>query len=75
MSGEEFPDSQGVTFQSRRQDESPPDVRLLHYNDVYHIECVRSEQSLIPGTARVVLIKIKGQDLLNQLEGSPDSKL
>ena len=54
MSGEEFPDSQGVTFQSRRQDGSPPDVRLLHYNDVYHIEYVRAEQSLIPGTARVV---------------------
>ena len=46
MSGEEFPDSQAVTFQSHRQDESPPDVRLLHYNDVYHIEYVRSEQSL-----------------------------
>ena len=72
MSGEEFPDSQGVTFQSRRQDESPPDVRLLHYNDVYHIEYVRS---LISGIARVVLIKIIGQDLLSQLEGSPDSKL
>ena len=50
MSGEEYPDSQGVTFQSRRQDGSPPDVRLLHFNDVYHIEYVRSEQSLKPGT-------------------------
>ena len=44
MSGEEFPDSQCVTFESHRQDESPPDVRLLHYNDVYHIEYVASEQ-------------------------------
>ena len=57
MSGEEFPDSQGVTFQSRRQDGSPPDVRLLHYNDVYHIEYARSEQSLIPGTVQAVLNK------------------
>ena len=57
MSGEEFPDSQGITFQSRRQDESPPDVRLLHYNDVYHIEYVKSEHSLILGPARVVLSK------------------
>ena len=57
MSGEEFPDSQHVTFQDRRQDGSPPDVRLLHYNDVYHIEYVRSEQSEVPGTLRAALSK------------------
>ena len=57
MSGAGFPDSQYVTFQSRRQDGSPPDVRLLHYNDVYHIEYVGSEQSLIPDYARIRLSK------------------
>jgi hypothetical protein len=29
-----------VTQSSGRQ--APPDLRLLHYNDVYHIECVPS---------------------------------
>ena len=57
MSGEEFPDSQYVTFQSRGQDGSPPDVRLLHYNDVYHIEYDRSELSLIAVTASALLSK------------------
>ena len=43
MSGEEFPDSQDFTWQSRRQNSCPPDLRLLHYNDVYHIEYVEFE--------------------------------
>ena len=48
MSGQEFPDLEFVTWQSRRRDECPPDLRFLHYNDVYHIEYVAIRKS-IPG--------------------------
>ena len=44
MSGQEFPDSEFVTWQSRR-DECAPDLRFLHYNDVYHIEYVAIRES------------------------------
>lgn len=46
MSGQEFPDSEFVTWQSRRRDECPPDLRFLHYNDVYHIEYVAIRKSI-----------------------------
>lgn len=30
--------SSSVTWQTKRQNPSPPDLRLLHFNDVYHLE-------------------------------------
>lgn len=27
-----------VTFSSRQADTSPPDLRIIHYNDVYHLD-------------------------------------
>lgn len=30
--------SRSITWQTQRQNPTPPDLRLLHYNDVYHIE-------------------------------------
>ena len=40
MSAEDAPESQSVTWRSNREDKCPPDLRLLHFNDVYHIEYV-----------------------------------
>lgn len=57
MSGEEFPDSESVTWQSHCQDRSPPDLRFLHFNDVYHIEYVASKQFIMLGTTKAVLIE------------------
>ena len=38
MSTEGTQESESVTWQSQRTDQSPPDLRLLHFNDVYHVE-------------------------------------
>ena len=40
MSAEVAPDSMSVAWESGRQDQCPPDLRFLHFNDVYHIEYV-----------------------------------
>ena len=42
MSGEIISDSESVVWQSQSQDKRPPDLRFLHFNDVYHIEYVES---------------------------------
>lgn len=55
MSGEDFPDSESVTWQSHLQDERPPDLRFLHFNDVYHIEYDASKQFTILGMTKAVL--------------------
>jgi hypothetical protein len=44
MSIEDTPGSGSVTWTSNRQEECQPDLRLLHFNDVYHIECVLFSQ-------------------------------
>lgn len=56
MSGEYFSDSESVTWQSHHQDERPPDLRFLHFNDVYHIEYVAFENFIMPGATTAVLI-------------------
>lgn len=56
MSGEEYPDSTSVTWQSHYQDKCPPDLRFLHFNDVYHIEYVASKQFIVLGTTKAGLI-------------------
>ncbi|KAL5596381.1 hypothetical protein BROUX41_006678 [Berkeleyomyces rouxiae] len=38
-----LPPDASITFKSPRQPDSPPNVRLLHYNDVYHLEQSSSE--------------------------------
>lgn len=50
MSGETIPDSESITWQSHRQGECPPDLRFLHFNDVYHIEAGSAEP--VGGIAR-----------------------
>ena len=42
MSVENAPGSTSVTWESHRQEQSPPDLRILHFNDVYHVEYVAS---------------------------------
>lgn len=42
MSGGTIQDSKSITWQSHHQGEDPPDLRFLHFNDVYHIEYVES---------------------------------
>ena len=38
MSSEDYPASSSVTHSARQGADSPPDLRLLHYNDVYHLQ-------------------------------------
>ncbi len=33
--------SESTTWKSQGQNGGPPDLRLLHFNDVYHIEYAR----------------------------------
>lgn len=33
--------SESVTWDSQSNNDCPPDLRFLHFNDVYHIESVR----------------------------------
>lgn len=56
MSGEEYTDSKSVTWQSHCQDKSPPNLRFLHFNDVYHIEYVVSEELVMRRAPKAVLI-------------------
>ena len=57
MSGENFSDSESVTWQSHRRGECPPDLRFLHYNDVYHIEYVASDLFIKYAATQFVLIQ------------------
>lgn len=38
MTGEAPQSSQSITWQTQRRNPSTPDLRILHFNDVYHIE-------------------------------------
>ena len=38
MSVENAPGSTSVTWESHCEEQSPPDLRFLHFNDVYHVE-------------------------------------
>ena len=38
MSIENASGSTSVTWESHRKEQSPPDLRFLHFNDVYHVE-------------------------------------
>ena len=57
MLDEELPNTEFVTCQRHGQDERPPDLRFLHFNDVYHIEYVASEHCIMPRAAEAVLIR------------------
>ena len=43
-----------VTFSSGRSSASPPDLRILHYNDVYHVDPSSAEP--VGGIARFITI-------------------
>ncbi|KLU82216.1 flagellar associated protein [Magnaporthiopsis poae ATCC 64411] len=47
-------DSQSVTYASGRDTSTPPDLRILHYNDVYHLDPSSAEP--IGGAARFVTL-------------------
>ena len=38
MSVQDNPGLTSVTWESHRENQSPPDLRFLHFNDVYHVE-------------------------------------
>ncbi|MCJ1469141.1 hypothetical protein MMC07_007774 [Pseudocyphellaria aurata] len=57
--------STSITWQSNRERVSPPDLRLLHFNDVYHIE---------PGSAEPVGGISRFQYLVNQYYSGPQYK-
>lgn len=48
--------SQGpfVTFNSGRNSATPPDLRILHYNDVYHVDPSSAEP--VGGVARFITV-------------------
>lgn len=52
MSGKDFPDSESVTWRRDCRDERPPDLRFLHFNDVYHIEYDAFKQIPMPGVTK-----------------------
>ena len=39
--------SVSVTWKSQAHDSCPPDLRLLHFNDVYHIEYASNRQGVV----------------------------
>ena len=41
------PGSKSVTWESHRQKQSAPDIRFLHFDDVYHVEHVTSTLELL----------------------------
>lgn len=47
-------DGSSVTYSSERT--GVPDLRLIHYNDVYHVECVNTLYPLFPMNFRMGLI-------------------
>jgi 5'-nucleotidase len=44
------PESESLVFESAPAPQGPPDVRLLHYNDVYHVDASSAEP--VGGIAR-----------------------
>jgi hypothetical protein len=47
-------DGRSVTFSSGHSDGSPPDLRILHYNDVYHLDPASAEPK--GGVARFITV-------------------
>lgn len=61
------PPDESVTYSSGPHD-TPPDLRILHYNDVYHVDSSSAEP--VGGVARFMsLIKHYQQD--EKFEGQP----
>ncbi|KAI2606288.1 Metallo-dependent phosphatase [Hypoxylon fragiforme] len=64
----EVPPNESVTYSSGTHD-GPPDLRILHYNDVYHVDPSSSEP--VGGVARFMsLIKHYRED--DKFQGQPD---
>jgi hypothetical protein len=49
-----FAPEPSVTFSSGQSSASPPDVRILHYNDVYHLDPSSAEP--VGGIARFITV-------------------
>lgn len=64
MSLDDSPSSKSITFASGRT--GPPDLRLVHYNDVYHIEAGSAEP--VGGIARFTSA-VNSYRLESQYEG------
>lgn len=58
-----------VTFSSGRDLNTPPDLRLLHYNDVYHIDPSSAEP--VGGIARFVTVCKEYRDA-ERFRGQPE---
>jgi 5'-nucleotidase len=58
-----------TTHSSGRAPSSPPDLRLLHYNDVYHLDPSSAEP--VGGIARFITM-CKDYREGSQFEGQPD---
>lgn len=50
MGAKEIPADETITFQPENPPTTPPDLRLLHYNDVYHVDASSAEP--VGGIAR-----------------------
>jgi hypothetical protein len=58
-----------VTFSSGRDVTSPPDLRLLHYNDVYHLDPSSAEP--VGGIARFMTVCKEYRDA-ERFRGQPE---
>lgn len=65
----EVPPNESVTYSSGTTNDGPPDLRILHYNDVYHVD----ESSAEPkgGCSRfMTLVKYYEED--EKFKGQPN---
>ncbi|KAI2621301.1 Metallo-dependent phosphatase [Xylaria nigripes] len=63
------PPNESVTYRSASDDGVPPDLRILHYNDVYHVDSSSSEP--VGGAARFMSLVLHYRDG-EQFKGQPE---
>lgn len=63
------PPDESVTYSSGVRDKGAPDLRLLHYNDVYHVDPSSAEP--VGGVARFMTL-IKHYRESEEFQGQPD---
>ena len=47
MAEDELTKSESITWKSQREDSGSPDLRLVHFNDVYHIEYALVDHKIV----------------------------
>lgn len=62
-------DSDFETYSSGRDTSSPPDLRILHYNDVYHLDPSSAEP--VGGAARFLTL-VKEYQSGQEFQGQPE---